>query len=484
MKYFKPILEFLFVSIFPLAFLYATILVGSLIYFGTADDTAATGHTTTEASSPPATQAVAATLPAAAPVTVSADAGAKVFKKCKACHTVDDGGAKKIGPNLWGIVNRPIASDAGFEYSDPMRAFGDKSWDAALLDEYLTKPKAMVKGTIMSFAGLKKVTDRQNLIAYLAQQSGSPISVADLGFATTGATITNVTETAATLDEEEENEFLAGFSNPPARTPEEQSDIDARVAALTAEIQGMDYARARYHPLHFPPQINAASDEECLVCHAEIMDHKPLETSPAGVAASDTMAWYQTLATYDGAQADFHYRHLQSDYATSVMNLECTFCHKGNDPREESPDMIPGRAAFIASATPEFTLRKMVNPSTTCLLCHGAMPDPEGIMALDGPWHEIRADFEDEETLNGCLTCHGEYGFRTDRHNVSYLNAHTIEDLATASSDTCYGCHGGRQWYRISYPYPRHPWEDMDEETPDWALDRSTESDPQYQRSE
>lgn len=291
--------------------------------------------------------------------------------------------------------------------------------------------------------------------------------------------VASVTDEAG--EEEEENEFLASFSNPPARTDAQQAEIDARVAALTEEIKGLDYERARYHPLHFPPQINTASNEECLVCHAEIMSHEPLATSPAGVPATGTMAWYQTLATYDGAQADFHFRHMQSDYAKSVMNLECTFCHKGNDPREESPDMIPGRTAFSAAATPEFTLRKMVNPSTTCLLCHGAMPDPVEIMGLEGPWHEIRADFEDEETLNGCLTCHGEYGFRTNRHNVSYLNAANIEDLATASSDTCYGCHGGRQWYRISYPYPRHPWEDMDEETPEWALTRSPESDPKYQ---
>ncbi len=284
-------------------------------------------------------------------------------------------------------------------------------------------------------------------------------------------------------DPEEDTTFLDGFTNPPVRTAEEQSSIEARVAALTADVEGMDYERARYHPLHFPPQAAQASNEECLVCHQEIMTAKPLEQSPAGVSASDTMAWYQTLATYGGDQQTFHYRHLQSDYAKSVMNLQCTFCHKGNDPREESPDMIPGRDLFSAASTPEFTLRKMVNPSTTCLRCHGAFPY-EHMDGVEANWPEARLDFEDEETPNGCLTCHGEYGFRTNRHNVTYLNAHEIEDLATASSDTCYGCHGGRQWYRISYPYPRHVWPDMDEETPDWAIDRPTQSDPEYQRPE
>ena len=338
---------------------------------------------------------------------------------------------------------------------------------------------AIFAAGVLIFKGPASPRHTTAMISSIALKPAAPIS-------TVSAT-TDVIKVAAATQEvvvEEVNEFLAGFSDPPARTPKEQAEIDARVAALKATIEGMDYERARYHPLHFPPQINTASNEECLVCHAEIMTHKPREASPAGVPATGTIAWYQTLATYDGPQADFHFRHLQSAYATSVMNLQCTFCHKGNDPREESPDLIRGRAAFSAPATPEFTLRKMVNPSTSCLLCHGAMPDPEGIMGLDGPWHQIRADFEDEETLNGCLTCHGEYGFRTNRHNVTYLNAATIEDLATASSDTCYGCHGGRAWYRISYPYPRHPWEDMDEETPEWALTRPTQSNPQYQRSE
>lgn len=475
MKSIKTIFGYIFVGVFPAFFLYAAILVGNLIYVKTTSHAAVAGQTVAE----PATSEVAeVSAPVVAAVAINADAGEKVFKKCKACHTSDEGGAPKIGPNLWGIVNQPIASIEGFKYSEAMLGFADKVWDTALLDEYLTKPKALIKGTKMSFAGLKKAADRQNLIAYLGQQSSSPLSVADLGFATATAA---TAETAAVPVEEDVNSFAAGFSNPPARTPEAQAEIDARVTALLAEVEGLDYESARFHPLHFPPQINQASNEECLVCHSEIMSHKPLESSPAGVPATDTLAWYQTLATYEGPQADFHFRHLQSDYATAVMNLECTFCHKGNDPREESPDMIPGRTAFTAASSPEFTLRKMVNPSTTCLLCHGAMPAPEEIMGLSAPWHESREDFEDEETLNGCLTCHGEYGFRTNRHNVTYLNAANIEDLATASSDTCYGCHGGRQWYRISYPYARHPWPDMDEETPDWALTRPTESIPQYQ---
>ncbi len=270
------------------------------------------------------------------------------------------------------------------------------------------------------------------------------------------------------------------YTDPPAKSEAELAAISARLTALEAQLPGLDYERARYHPIHFPPAIAQASNQECLVCHQEIMDYKPREVSPAGVLASDSLAWYQTLDTYRGDQESFHYRHLQSEFAQEVMQLDCVFCHKGNDPREETPDMISTRATFSATATPEFTLRKMVNPSTTCLRCHGAMPDTDEIMGFEGPWHEVRGDFEYDDAPNGCLSCHADL-FRTVRHNVSYLKAASIEAAARdGSDDTCYGCHGGRSWYRISYPYPRHAWPDMDEETPEWAVGRATESDPAY----
>ncbi|MCB1399481.1 MAG: hypothetical protein KDJ82_05990, partial [Rhodobacteraceae bacterium] len=148
-------------------------------------------------------------------------------------------------------------------------------------------------------------------------------------------------------------------------TAEELAAIAAKVAALTGELPGLDYERARHHPLHFPPAIDSASNAECLVCHQEIMTAKPRSESPAGVKAADSLAWYQTLDTYMGDQESFHFRHLQSEFAQEVMDLKCTFCHRGNDPREESPDMMPLRAAFSAGPQPEFTNRKMVNPETT-----------------------------------------------------------------------------------------------------------------------
>ncbi len=91
--------------------------------------------------------------------------GAKLFGKCKACHKIDDG-ANATGPSLFGIVGKDVASVAGFKYSSPMAAV-EGDWTVELLNTFLTKPKVMVPGTKMSFAGLKKDADRANLIAYL-----------------------------------------------------------------------------------------------------------------------------------------------------------------------------------------------------------------------------------------------------------------------------------------------------------------------------
>lgn len=92
--------------------------------------------------------------------------GLKVFKKCKACHTAEEGGKNRIGPNLFGIVGKKSAQVKGYKYSKAMIASG-LTWDEATLDNYLLKPRALVKKTKMTFAGLKKDTQRANVIAYL-----------------------------------------------------------------------------------------------------------------------------------------------------------------------------------------------------------------------------------------------------------------------------------------------------------------------------
>lgn len=94
--------------------------------------------------------------------------GEQVFKKCMACHTVNDK-TNKVGPHLVGIVGRPVASVEGYKYSESMKAHAATSavWDEAALNAYLENPKAIVEKSKMAFAGLKKEDERADLIAFL-----------------------------------------------------------------------------------------------------------------------------------------------------------------------------------------------------------------------------------------------------------------------------------------------------------------------------
>lgn len=100
-------------------------------------------------------------------------AGEKIFKKCHACHTADKGGPNRVGPNLWNIVGRPKGSHEGFSYSSAMKEKGGE-WTYKDLDHFIHDPKAFVKGTKMSFVGLKKPEDRAAVIKYLHTLSDSP----------------------------------------------------------------------------------------------------------------------------------------------------------------------------------------------------------------------------------------------------------------------------------------------------------------------
>lgn len=108
----------------------------------------------------------------AAPAMADGDAaaGEKVFNKCKACHSLEEG-KNKVGPSLHGVIGRKAASLDGFKYSKAMQESG-LTWDEATLHKYLENPRAMVPGTRMAFAGLKKEADINNVIAYIKANGG------------------------------------------------------------------------------------------------------------------------------------------------------------------------------------------------------------------------------------------------------------------------------------------------------------------------
>ena len=100
--------------------------------------------------------------------------GEKVFKKCAACHSITKGGGNKIGPALWGVLGRQAGSISDYKYSKRMAAHG-KSWSFEEMNGFLTKPKDWIKGTKMSFAGLKKETERAAVILYMNSKTDNPL---------------------------------------------------------------------------------------------------------------------------------------------------------------------------------------------------------------------------------------------------------------------------------------------------------------------
>ena len=104
----------------------------------------------------------------------SAADGAKIFSKCKACHSIAKEGGNKIGPALWGVLGRKAGSLSDYKYSKAMTAYG-KSWSFEEMNGFLTKPKEWVKGTKMSYAGLKSAKDRASLILYMNENTDNPL---------------------------------------------------------------------------------------------------------------------------------------------------------------------------------------------------------------------------------------------------------------------------------------------------------------------
>ncbi len=106
----------------------------------------------------------------------SPEQGKRIFRRCQACHDVSQGGAHKIGPNLFAIIGAPVAQHGDYRYSDALAGLGG-TWDFALMDDWLASPAEAVPGTKMSFGGMPKAGDRAALIAYMNSQSDNPLAL-------------------------------------------------------------------------------------------------------------------------------------------------------------------------------------------------------------------------------------------------------------------------------------------------------------------
>ena len=106
----------------------------------------------------------------------NASEGEKIFKKCAACHSISKGGSNKIGPALWGVLDREAGSVPGYKYSKAMAAHG-KKWSFDEMNGFLKKPKEWISGTKMSFAGLKKDKERAAVILYMNKNTDNPLPI-------------------------------------------------------------------------------------------------------------------------------------------------------------------------------------------------------------------------------------------------------------------------------------------------------------------
>jgi cytochrome c len=123
------------------------------------------------AGAPAAPQPIEALLASSAP-----ERGESAAKVCLACHSFEKGGPNKQGPNLWGVVGRPKASEAGFNYSAAMKGKGG-NWTFDELNKFLASPKGYVPGTAMTFAGLPRDSQRADVINYLHTLADKPVDL-------------------------------------------------------------------------------------------------------------------------------------------------------------------------------------------------------------------------------------------------------------------------------------------------------------------
>ena len=135
------------------------------------DETPAAPAPTAKAPTEAEAQAMLASLPAPYNTADLAN-GRTQFARCKACHTVGEGQANQVGPNLYGVFNRPMATVAGYNYSDALKNSGEHGWDGGHMDAWIEDPRGSHPGTKMAFAGIKDAEDRKDLIAWLMIQTG------------------------------------------------------------------------------------------------------------------------------------------------------------------------------------------------------------------------------------------------------------------------------------------------------------------------
>jgi cytochrome c len=211
------------------------------------------------AGAPAQQQADLGTLLAAA---MPAD-GEKVFNKCKACHTVEQGGANKVGPNLFNVVGGPKAHIEGFAYSDALAGMHGQSWSYDNLDAFLANPKSYVPGTKMTFAGLSDAGDRAAVIRYLAANTQNPPPLPEPAPKTAAG---EVSEPAATATEATQTTAAPGEPHP-AQMPAAAGAAAGAGAATTSTAAAPATADIKPLLASADPAAGEKVFGKCKACH-------------------------------------------------------------------------------------------------------------------------------------------------------------------------------------------------------------------------
>ncbi len=264
--------------------------------------------------------------------------GGKVTKKCTSCHSFDDGGPDKIGPNLWNIVNRPIASNAGFAYSAALADKGGE-WTYENLDEYLLNPKAWAPGTKMAFAGLKKAGDRADLIAWLREQSPSPAPLPVVEAKAEPEAASDATEAPAASEE------APAESSDESAMPADDREAVAPAAETTAAPAEPEIAESTDTSTEAPAAETAAPAEPEMA--------EP-DTSDASDAAAPAAATTDTAAPAEPQMAE------------SDTQSETTAATDPAPTQEAAATAGPDLAALFASADPAAGQKG----ARKCIACH------------------------------------------------------------------------------------------------------------------
>jgi cytochrome c len=178
-----------------------------------------------------------------------AAAGEAAARACQACHTFDQGGAHRVGPNLWGIVGLPIAHHDDYAYSDALQAMSDDTWTFEALDDFLRNPRGFAPGTKMAYGGMQRDEQRADLLVYLRSLSEDPEPLPE------PATEEAAAEAPAG-EEEMAAEAPAGeTAEETAGEPGEETAAEGEAQGLEAIVAGMDIAEGQ------------AAARACQACH-------------------------------------------------------------------------------------------------------------------------------------------------------------------------------------------------------------------------